>query len=141
MVTGTEMALLNKIEFLHICYRGNVLCFTKLYFGSLFYNEKIISLYENKFIHSNIYERSKSLEKDLWSQQNSFKYIHERRKSRLLRKHLLNEEFNRIPFIQVGTIVKKMDKTTKKLTSHIFRFKSCYINCTASLSILLSNTR
>ena len=53
--------------------------------------------------------------KSLWLQQNSFKYIHERRKSRLLRKYILNKEFNRIPSIQISTIVKKMKRTTKNL--------------------------
>ena len=91
------------------------MCATELYFGPIFNNNKIISLYETNFKHSQIYERSKNLEKDLWSQQNCIKYIHERRKSQLLRKHIMNKEFSRVPFLSVGTIVKKMNRSNKNL--------------------------
>ena len=99
-------------------YQGTFLSPKELYFGPVFYQNQVYSLYSSPATKQKNYtlqELQNLTKDDILNQQNNLLTIFQRRKSFLIKKHLLHHKFKGCIFFQRGDLLKKLDRSVKDL--------------------------
>ena len=100
-------------------YGGTFLTASEIFFGPMYYQSQIFSLYsdppKNGEKHYTLKELSNLTASDILKQHNSILTIFERRKNFLIKKHLLHKGFQGNIFFEKGELVKKLNKSVKNL--------------------------